>query len=229
VLPRVDTTYTLRATSAFGAVSIATVDLRVSTAPPRIISFRGDSPYLTNGEPARLSWEVSDDAYTVVITQVGNVSQKGSISVQQVACTNYVLTATTYFGKSATAQLTVLVSQAPPEIREFRVAPLAVRESASAELRWDVGGAARVWIEPGIGEVPVTGDRAIRPGENTTYVLHAESVYGVRATRSVTVSVLRATRLQTQTTHLAAGTPLATRVTALGAAQFRSSRLRGLK
>lgn len=229
VLPRVDTTYTLRATSTFGVVAVATVAIRVSTAPPNILSFRSASPYLTDGEPVRLSWEVSDDAHTVFITHIGTVSQKGSVSVPQVACTTYILTATTYFGKSATAQLTVLVSQAPPEIREFRVAPLAVREGASAELRWRVGGAARVWIEPGIGEVPATGDRAIRPGENTTYVLLAESAYGVRATRNLTVSVLRATRLLTKTTQLAAGTPLASRVTALGAAPSRGTRLEGLK
>lgn len=229
VLPRVDTTYTLRATSAFGVVAVATVAICVSTAPPRIISFRSASPYLTDGEPARLSWEVSDDAHTILISHVGTVSHRGTLPVQQVTSTTYVLTATTYFGHTATAQLTVLVSQAPPEICEFRATPLAVREGGSAEVQWRVRGAARAWIEPGIGAVPVTGSQAIRPGDQTTYALHAESAYGVHTTRSVTVSVLRATRLVTRTTDLATATPLPTRITALGAASLRSAPRGGLK
>jgi len=183
VLPRGDTRFTLTATSPFGVQTVATVDIRVSSTPPEIISFRSDTPYLTNGEPVSLSWEVSPDAESIVLAGCGPVNHRGRIELDQRRNTEYVLTATNYFGKSASTRIQVLVSGAPPVIRDFRINPSAAAEGMEVALTWNVTGAERVSIEPGLGLVPVHGAHPLRANGDQEFILRAESPYGVVATK----------------------------------------------
>lgn len=61
----------------------------------------------------------------------------------------------------------------PPRIVQFDARPASVTVGGSVQLRWSVEHATSVSIEPGIGEVALTGSRAVVPEGTTTYVLNA--------------------------------------------------------
>jgi hypothetical protein len=61
----------------------------------------------------------------------------------------------------------------PPVIVIFEVSPVKVTSVESTTLRWEVTGADKVIIEPGIGEVPPAGIRNIKPSHNIVYKLTA--------------------------------------------------------
>ena len=60
-------------------------------------------------------------------------------------------------------------------IGKFQVSPTSIASGATATLQWSVSGASRVLIEPGIGNVSLSGSRAVSPTTDTTYMLTAIS------------------------------------------------------
>ncbi len=81
------------------------------------------------------------------------------------------------------------VTPAPgANIRSFTSSRKFIGSGESITLAWDVSGATRVSILPGLGEVPSTGSIELTPVATTTYELVAESATGSK-TRKVTVGV----------------------------------------
>jgi hypothetical protein len=60
-------------------------------------------------------------------------------------------------------------------IGTFQVSPTSIASGETATLQWSVSGASRVLIEPGIGNVSLTGSRVVSPTADTTYMLTAIS------------------------------------------------------
>jgi len=197
VSPRRDTMYTLTAMNGFGNIASACVVVRVSQAPPSIRRFAADSNLLHGARRVELSWDVSEDAETVVIAGIGAVSRIGARTLGQRRDTTYVISATSYFGVSATASVTVRVSNAPPVIESFRAVPPAVREGGEARIEWEVHGANAVRIDPAFGPVPALATRSLRPADDVRLRLVAESYYGVIAVRELELRIVRPTALRT--------------------------------
>lgn len=195
VLPRTGTTYTLTATSYFGVVATASVEVRVSNAPPAITFFRADAAVLEKGRPVTLSWQVSADAYEVTINGIG-VGTSGSKTVDQRRPHLYQLTATSFFGPQSEARVYVDIVDPPPTIHEFRVSPPLVRHGDAVVLSWDVTGAERVRLDPEGIELPASGSQTLRPERSQRLVLKASSWYGSVAERSMPVTVIRKPSLQ---------------------------------
>lgn len=76
----------------------------------------------------------------------------------------------------------------PPYISLFTVTPSEIDSGASATLKWEAKDAAKVTIDQGIGEVPVTGLKQLSPSETTAYTLTASNNGGA-VTRSVVLYV----------------------------------------
>ncbi len=78
---------------------------------------------------------------------------------------------------------------AAPVINSFGANPGSVTSGESSVLSWDISGATAVTIDQGIGNVPLTGTRAVSPVTTTTYVLTATNeADSVTARARVTVS-----------------------------------------
>jgi hypothetical protein len=76
-----------------------------------------------------------------------------------------------------------------PVINSFSADPSTISAGESSKLNWTVTGATAVSIDQGIGNVALTGPRAVAPSVTTVYTLTASSSAGsITATTEVIVS-----------------------------------------
>lgn len=76
-----------------------------------------------------------------------------------------------------------------PVINSFNASPVSISAGESASLTWTVSGATSVSIDQGIGNVALSGTRAVAPTTTTVYTLTASSPIGsVTATTQVIVT-----------------------------------------
>jgi serine/threonine protein kinase len=202
VLPKHDAIFTLTATSYFGVSVTAQIELRVSSVSPEILFFRGDRSHLADERPLELTWNVSDDAYEVSISGIGVVASQGTIEIDQRQDTIYMLTASSYFGYSSTADLEITVSKVPPAIEEFKSSPSFLWEGMEAELSWRVSGSEAVFIEPQLGPVPAQGRRNLGLISDERCTVRAISYYGIVALEEIHIWTLKLTKLCTDLTEL---------------------------
>ena len=151
---------------------------------PSITSFTADQTSSTAGEAVTLNWQVSGEPTTMAIDQgVGTVTSRSSTVVRPDMTTTYTLTATNANGSDeATVTVTVgggtstppSVPATPPTINSFTADSQNLVKGNTATLSWNVTGAERLQITPGVGDVmgPVSSTE-VSPDETTTYTLTA--------------------------------------------------------
>lgn len=66
-----------------------------------------------------------------------------------------------------------LYSSPFPVIESFRASPMTISPGGVSNLSWEVVGAEKVEIRPGIGHVELKGSRQVSPASTTTYTLIA--------------------------------------------------------
>jgi regulator of replication initiation timing len=191
VRPAETKTYRLTAKNEVSEVS-ESVTVVVEQPSVRIVNFRAAPPSIRAGEPSNLVWE-TENADTVTISGIGNVSLTGTASVSPTDTTTYTLTATNRFGSvSATATVTV-TAPAAPRILSFTATPVEIAEGESSTLRWEVQGATEVNITD-IGDTTLRGSTSVTPAATRTYILSAKNPGG-EATASVTITVIPPARI----------------------------------
>jgi hypothetical protein len=85
--------------------------------------------------------------------------------------------------------LSITTTNQQPVINSFSASPANISAGESSTLNWTVTGAATVSIDQGIGNVALTGPRAVTPAATTIYTLTASNTAGsVTATTQVIVS-----------------------------------------
>jgi hypothetical protein len=90
-----------------------------------------------------------------------------------------------------------------PVINSFNASPSSISTGGSSELSWMVSGANKVIIDQAIGDVALTGTRAVAPAATTVYTLTASNNIGtVTATTQVIVSGVAAPPLPLLSTSL---------------------------
>ena len=75
-----------------------------------------------------------------------------------------------------------------PQIVTFRAEPEWISHGGTTRLIWETNDATSVSIS-GIGSVPLSGSRKVRPSRATTYVLTATGTAGSTVTREASVDV----------------------------------------
>ena len=185
VAPEQTTTYRLTARNRNGEVN-ESVTVVVERPEPRILQFQATPVTITAGQVSQLGWE-TENADTVTITGIGNVSRSGSNTVSPTATTTYTLTARNRFGEvSRTTTVQVLPVQMPRILR-FSANPGEILEGEQSILVWQVENSTDVTIT-GLGRVDPTGSSAVSPANSTTYTLTARNAGGeVNATAVVNV------------------------------------------
>lgn len=78
------------------------------------------------------------------------------------------------------------------EIQSFGTEPDRISPGGSARLKWSVRGAARVSIDPGLGQVPPEGTYQVSPEASTAYTLTATAPDGRSEVRTTQISVAAA-------------------------------------
>jgi hypothetical protein len=197
VLPTETTTYTLTATGSSGTET-ANVIVTVNPAPPpvtpiAITTFSVEPSVVTAGQTATLQWNVTGATTVSIDPGIGNVALSGSDAVSPTETTTYTLTAKNS-SNTETANVIVAVNPAPPPvpsivITAFSVEPSVITAGQAATLQWNVTGATTVSIDPGIGNVALSGSEAVSPTETTTYIITASNDEGsMTATAVLTVN-----------------------------------------
>jgi carbon monoxide dehydrogenase subunit G len=101
--------------------------------------------------------------------------------------TTYTLTATGR-GGTTSKSVTVVVTSTPPEVTLTAV-PDSIQFGESSTLSWSSTNAVSATLDPGIGEVPVSGSIEVFPTETTTYTIEVTGPGG-SASASATVTVI---------------------------------------
>ena len=184
VSPTETTTYTLTATGPGG---MATDNVTVTVIHPSpTVSISADPATITIGESSTLTWTSTNANSCVIDNGIGSVPLNGSISVSPTGTTTYTITAKGA-GGTATANVTVTVTYPQPTV-SISADPETINMGNSSTLTWTSNYAQSCVIEPGIGNVDVTGSITVSPTETTTYIITATGPGGT-ATDSVTVTV----------------------------------------
>jgi hypothetical protein len=88
--------------------------------------------------------------------------------------------------------ITISTSSQQPSIISFNAEPSSISAGQPSNLSWNVSGATTVSIDQGIGNVALTGTRAVTPAATTVYTLTAFNSAGT-ATATTQVIVTGAT------------------------------------
>jgi hypothetical protein len=98
-----------------------------------------------------------------------------------------------------------------PVVNSFDANPPSISADSSSTLTWNISGAASVSIDQGIGNVALTGSRAVAPSTTTTYTLTATNASG---SITATCQVMVAGTPSTPSTPSVAGQPVVITFTA---------------
>src|SRR4030042_1129622 len=74
--------------------------------------------------------------------------------------------------------ITITTTGQQPSIVSFNAGPPSISAGDSSNLSWSVTGATTVSIDQGIGNVALTGTRAVAPAATTIYTLTASNAAG---------------------------------------------------
>ena len=80
-------------------------------------------------------------------------------------------------------------SEESPVIDSFTAEPVTISAGGYSTLSWKVSGASSVRIDQGVGNVALTGTRAVTPTVTTVYTLIATTASGKSATATAQVTV----------------------------------------
>lgn len=215
------TTFTLTATNDRGEFATAELTVEVLPLLPAILSFTATPTQVRLGLPPQpgdimcpddqagtlLEWQVRgvDTGGAVRLTNAGSpveVPPSGSREVCLDQTTTFVLTATNSLGESASADVTVTVLPAQPEVLSFTATPSTIRSAGNADgtatpvetsrLAWTTRNANRVILSSSLGEnflVEENGSMDVQPVMTTTYTLTAFGDSGQSDSVSVIVNV----------------------------------------
>ncbi len=168
----------------------------VCPSVPIISTFTANPSTITAGGTSTLTWDPITNADSAVINQgIGGADLSGgSLPVQPVTTTTYVLSATGCGGTVVqSVTVTVLpsapVCPGPPVIASFNANPGSITVGQSSTLSWGaVTNATSAVIDPGIGGVGTPGSTVVSPAGTTTYSLTATGCGG-SVRRQVTIVV----------------------------------------
>jgi serine/threonine protein kinase len=185
-----DTTFQLILTAASGQTLIRTATVKVDKRPPQIHDFTTSASPLMTARPARLTWNVERAARIQIDQGIGDVTLYNSVEALPRTATRYTLTATSFFGITATAFVDIAVNTMPPVIRSFRASPARLERGESVMLTWDVSADAHEVSITGIGRVEASGSRVVDQRRRQVYVLHASTYFGKESESMIEVDIL---------------------------------------
>ncbi|RPH33032.1 MAG: hypothetical protein EHM93_06890 [Bacteroidales bacterium] len=188
VSPVTDTLYALIAKNYCGEHKME-LEVKISKQPPEIIAFKSDESIRTVASPIKLSWNVDNCSELILNPGNINVDGKTSVEVEPMVDTTYTLIAKNFFGYECQKSLSISISDQPPIIKEFKSDNSIRLNSNPIKLQWQVENAHLLILNPGNNDITGKTDIEVKPLDITTYTLLAESFFGIKTEKSLTVNV----------------------------------------
>jgi len=187
-----NTTFTLKATTYFGQISQSNLVLTVNKNPPQIAYFStSQNTVFDLKNLAILNWNVLGAENISIDNGVGDVTNKKKAEVLPRTDKIYTITATSYFGITSRKQLKILVSKAPPTIKNFESNKQLVTIVEDVILQWEVENAEKIFLNQGIGDVTNNNSVYYTIKGDVTFILTAISPFGVKSTSSIIVQTAK--------------------------------------
>jgi hypothetical protein len=182
---------------AVAALLVALAACGTPTPPvveaPDITAFTATPSTIDAGGTSTLAWTV-DGTATLTLSDGTNPvaipSGASQVDVSPSATTTYTLTATNA-GGTDTAQVTVTVATAAPQITSFTASPATIGVGDDATLAWTIVGTGTVALSDGTNPVAVAPGATsvvVSPAATTTYTLTVTNAGGSDS-EQVTVTV----------------------------------------
>ncbi len=184
VSPTQTTTYTIIVTGKDGVFSNASITINVNYPEPTV-TFIANPNNIQIGNSSTLSWNSKDATNATIDQGIGDVAVNGSITVSPKDKTIYTIKVTGAGGTSS-ANITVNVIK-PPTIK-MTTSVINIDEGKSATLSWVTTDTHTVYIDNGIGYVPLNGSIPVTPANTTVYNIAAIGLAG-NASSQMTVKV----------------------------------------
>ena len=164
-----------------------TID-RLLNDPPHIIDFSADRLTVSDLLPVKFRWQV-ENAQILRFSGTGDVLGTSYAAIQVKRDTAFTLEATSFSGKTVRQTLQVVTDQRPPEVLSFTATHTEISAGDALVLSWQVARSEKITLSPGPGVVSASASITVRPTMTTTFVLRAESVFGVATQHPITVRV----------------------------------------
>jgi hypothetical protein len=194
VSPTQNTTYILSATNATGT-STRSFEVKVGAGAgdPVINTFTALPETLgAPGDPAVLTWDVSNATLVQISPGVGTVTASGTRTLNPSVTTEYTLRAKNPAKEiTRTARVTVpgtTPGGIRPSITSFTASATSAAPGEPVTLTWEVTGADLVILAPPLQPVASAGSQTVAAQTTTTYTLFARNSAG-SVSAEVTVSV----------------------------------------
>ncbi len=157
--------------------------------PPGTITLDGSGSYDPNGDPITYQWT---QTFGPPVTLSNPTSAKTTFQADAGKQYSFRLTVADNHGGTGTAKVTVTTRNlAQAQIVKFTADPPQITAGQTSTLIWQVEGADRVTITPGIGQVDSkAGTISVAPTATTIYTLTAQNSSG-EVTQTATVTVIR--------------------------------------
>lgn len=199
VQPRESSSWILR---AFGPnnvpIGIDIVAIQVSPPPPVtppnpvIEGFWSDYLELDAGSTSNIHWVVQNASFVSLSTEPGvQQAPSGTVTVQPLKTTTYVLEARSATGQVVSSRLTINVISRAPYIRQFWAEQAVLQPGQTTLLGWDIGYCAKAeLILDRPVPVPCTGSWTVAPSQTSNYTLVATGFNGELSNQIITINVL---------------------------------------
>ena len=201
VHPTQPTTYILTA-SGLGVTAQSQVP--VAIGGPAVKRFEVTQPApgarIFPGDPVQLTWVADGSTSAKLTVSKGDVLpgkieldvSAGSPATVRPATSGELTYTLTVSNAAGSTQSTTKIAVQPIGITQFESDPASIFAGEPSKVRWRVEGAndtTSITIEPGIGKVEPTGERALSPTESTEYVLTVKGSDGVPIERRTGIAV----------------------------------------
>jgi len=193
VSPAQTTTYTITATGPKGSNTASVTVYVVEPSLPPSVNISAVPMQVGPDSIVTLTWNAVNADSCIIEPGIGAIGMSGSIKISPNETTSYTITASN-FGGSATASVNVTVVY-PAPVATISADPLSINQGESTTLSWSTTSASSCVIEPGIGEVNISGSMVISPTATTTYTITATGLGG-NTTVQTTVTVTDVIHLQ---------------------------------
>jgi hypothetical protein len=145
-----------------------------------------DSVTINIGGFSTLSWSVTGADAISIDQGIGAVAASGSIQVSPLQTTTYTITASGPDSDVSSSATVVVVDPSVPPLVKLTASPVALTQGQSSVLTWTSSNAYSCSIEPGIGNVDISGSISVSPPEGaTTYTITAIGGSGKAVSRVV--------------------------------------------
>ncbi len=181
VTPTITTKYTITVGNGTGRTASARVTVTVSgdSSKVGITSFVATPASVPIGipTPVSLSWTTINATSVTIDNNIGSVALNGSLPINPVQTTTYILTAKGKGGSLTSSTTVTFRNPQPPEV-SFSANPVTIQSGNSSTLSWNVNNASTIEIDNGIGSVSDTGSTQVSPPSNIIYTLTATNREG---------------------------------------------------